>query len=116
MCASISSMSDTMRSLITFCKQAADLVIFCLVAGLANIGYSKKEACKLYARAPSLWCRKPESIVVKHTQLEELLQATPAEVRTFVPKKPTVLHQKVTSDAFVGLCLLVSSSLTLDNT
>lgn len=53
-------------------------------------------------RSSTLWSCKPESITIKHTQLGELLQATPAGVRSFVLKHPTVLGMNVTSHAFIG--------------
>lgn len=40
-----------------------------------------------------------QSIIDKHTQWADLLQATPAEVRAFVLKRPTHLHLDPTSTA-----------------
>lgn len=60
----------------------------------------------MYTRAPQLWSRAPEAIAMKHAQLGELLEAAPAEVRSFAMQQPTILCRDITSDAFVKLVRL----------
>lgn len=82
------------------CRIANSCCLSCYGVGHADLGYSRREACRIFAHSSGLRMYRPDDVASKHHQLRQLLQATPSDVRGFVLKQPGVLNLNVSGGAF----------------
>lgn len=75
----------------TVCLKLSSKHIFAVINALSDLGYTKDEQGRMLSRGTTLIAYAPSTIIKKHTHLQALLGAAPADIRSFFLSYPSFL-------------------------